>query len=122
MTRLAAEEVVLLVPTSLDAVALREILRRSTDRLVRVVSLGDCGTVEMVARVETVGRAYKLSPREREVLLAIVRGASNEDIADELGIALSTVKRHVENVLRGTGSASRIELLGLVAFGIRRTH
>lgn len=40
-----------------------------------------------------------LTPRERELLAAMARGLSNQQIADELAIALPTVKFHVGNIL-----------------------
>ncbi|MFC4410814.1 response regulator transcription factor [Chungangia koreensis] len=40
-----------------------------------------------------------LTEREFEVLLLIAKGKSNQEIADELFIALKTVKTHVSNIL-----------------------
>mgnify|MGYP001435471926 CR=1 FL=1 len=40
-----------------------------------------------------------LTEREMEVLLLIAQGKSNQEIADELFIALKTVKVHVSNIL-----------------------
>ncbi|PIC87010.1 DNA-binding response regulator [Sporosarcina sp. P21c] len=40
-----------------------------------------------------------LTDRELEVLLLLAKGKSNQEIADELFIALKTVKTHVSNVL-----------------------
>ena len=40
-----------------------------------------------------------LTEREIEILLLIAQGKQNQDIADELFIALKTVKTHVSNVL-----------------------
>ena len=40
-----------------------------------------------------------LTERELEILLLIAQGKQNQDIADELFIALKTVKTHVSNVL-----------------------
>ncbi len=51
----------------------------------------------------------QLSPREREILRAIARGASNKEIARELGIAETTVKIHVQHVLRKLGFSSRVQ-------------
>lgn len=51
----------------------------------------------------------KLSPREREILAFIARGHSNKEIARELDLAESTVKIHVQNILRKLGLASRVQ-------------
>ncbi len=51
-----------------------------------------------------------LSPREREIIAAIGRGASNKEIARELAIAESTVKIHVQHLLRKLDVASRVQL------------
>ena len=49
-----------------------------------------------------------LSPRELDVLRGIVRGASNKEIARDLGIAETTVKIHVQHVLRKLEVSSRV--------------
>lgn len=41
----------------------------------------------------------ELTKREREILLLITKGRSNQEIADELFITLKTVKTHVSNIL-----------------------
>jgi two-component system nitrate/nitrite response regulator NarL len=41
-----------------------------------------------------------LSPREQEILLALVTGASNKLIAIKLGITEATVKVHLKTLLR----------------------
>ena len=51
----------------------------------------------------------QLSPRERDILRCIARGASNKEIARELGIAETTVKIHVQHVLRKLGFSSRVQ-------------
>jgi HD-GYP domain-containing protein (c-di-GMP phosphodiesterase class II) len=48
-----------------------------------------------------------LTGRELEVLLPLVRGQSNQEIADELGISVKTVGHHVEHVYRKAGVRSR---------------
>lgn len=50
-----------------------------------------------------------LSPREREILGCIARGASNKLIARELHIAETTVKIHVQHILRKLGLNSRVQ-------------
>ena len=50
-----------------------------------------------------------LSPREEEVLREIARGASNKEIARALDIAETTVKIHVQHILRKLGLRSRVQ-------------
>ena len=50
-----------------------------------------------------------LSPREEDVLREIARGASNKEIARTLDIAETTVKIHVQHILRKLGLTSRVQ-------------
>jgi two-component system nitrate/nitrite response regulator NarL len=54
-------------------------------------------------------KVAQLSPREQEILRAIARGASNKEIGRELGIAETTVKIHVQHVLRKLDVSSRVQ-------------
>lgn len=49
-----------------------------------------------------------LSPRERDILRHIAHGASNKEIGRDLGIAETTVKIHVQHVLRKLDVSSRV--------------
>jgi two-component system nitrate/nitrite response regulator NarL len=49
-----------------------------------------------------------LSPRELDILRGIARGASNKEIAREHNIVETTVKIHVQHVLRKLGVSSRV--------------
>ena len=51
----------------------------------------------------------ELSPREREIVGCLTRGASNKEIARELAIAESTVKIHVQHILRKLNFGSRVQ-------------
>lgn len=48
-----------------------------------------------------------LTPRELEVLLALVGGGSNQEIAQDLGISAKTVGHHVQHVYEKAGVRSR---------------
>jgi HD-GYP domain-containing protein (c-di-GMP phosphodiesterase class II) len=48
-----------------------------------------------------------LTKRELEVLLVLVRGASNQAIADDLGISVKTVGHHVQHVYKKAGVRTR---------------
>ncbi len=54
-------------------------------------------------------REEPLSPREREILREIAGGASNKEIARRLGIAETTVKVHVQHILRKLNLSSRVQ-------------
>lgn len=50
-----------------------------------------------------------LTRRERDVLVLIVKGLTNKQIARELGLSLHTIKRHAVRVYDRLGVNSRIE-------------
>lgn len=54
-----------------------------------------------------------LSEREREVLVLMIEGLSNEGIARHLVISRNTVRHHVHNILTKLGAANRTEAVGL---------
>ncbi|MEE3420504.1 MAG: helix-turn-helix transcriptional regulator [Lachnospiraceae bacterium] len=56
---------------------------------------------------------HKLTGREADVLGLINKGYSNQEIADELFISLSTVKKHIYNIFSKTGAQSRGQLISL---------
>lgn len=60
------------------------------------------------AAVAPDDRLHSLSPREREILRLIARGHSNKLIARELDIAETTVKIHVQHILRKLDKSTRV--------------
>ena len=59
----------------------------------------------------------ELSAREREILVAVCRGLSNQEIADELFISKRTVDKHRANILEKTGCKNTASL---VVYAIRK--
>lgn len=51
-----------------------------------------------------------LTPREREVVQLLAKGESNKIIARHLELSESTVKIHVQNVLKKLGLSSRVQI------------
>ena len=86
-------------------------LRRSEEllRAITTVYEGEPFFSEEIARAaltEFVSSGGKkepfsqLTPREREVLVAIAEGQSNKEIADRLAIGVRTIETHRERIMR----------------------
>jgi DNA-binding CsgD family transcriptional regulator len=56
-----------------------------------------------------INETNQLSEREREILRLVASGLSNQQIANQLGISVNTVKVHLRNVFSKIGVASRTE-------------
>ena len=56
--------------------------------------------------------ALSLSARQLEVLGLLASGRTNQQIADELGLSLFTVNRHVSNIYRRIGAKNRSDAVG----------
>lgn len=55
------------------------------------------------------GPPPQFTPREEEVLGAVARGLSNQQIADELFVEITTVKSHLTHAMRKLGLDSRVQ-------------
>jgi DNA-binding NarL/FixJ family response regulator len=55
-------------------------------------------------------RPFKLTPRELQIIHAVVDGQANRDIADRLGLAEPTVKHHLTSIYGKLGVSNRVEL------------
>jgi LuxR family maltose regulon positive regulatory protein len=62
---------------------------------------------------EIVNLIEPLSERELEVLRLIAAGLSNREIAEELVVAVSTIKTHVNNIYRKLDVSSRTQAIAL---------
>ncbi|MBQ2628108.1 MAG: response regulator transcription factor [Kiritimatiellae bacterium] len=74
-------------------------------------------TPEIAEALSEVEKEPHFTPRQREVVGAITRGLSNDDIATLLGISKARVKQHLNEVYEKLGAANRAEA---VAIAMRR--
>ena len=56
---------------------------------------------------------YKLTPRQKEVALLLLKGKTRRQISGELGLSESTIKLHVSELYKRLGINSRFELFKL---------
>jgi DNA-binding NarL/FixJ family response regulator len=82
------------------------VLRRLVDRALASASVGD-----PVATVD-------LTPREREVMTLVGEGYGNQEIGDQLHLSVTTVKKHIANLMDKTGCDNRVRL---AVFAVRST-
>lgn len=82
-----------------DALLAPSILRRMMDDFVTRPSPGG----------DSPQRLKDLTEREREVLIALSRGRSNAEIAEEMFLSSATVKTHVARILTKLGVRDRVQ-------------
>ncbi len=84
------------------------------DAVQRAVATVQVRAASDARREAARSRLADLSPREREVLHAVVRGRLNKQIAADLGITVRTVKFHRARMMEKTGAESVPELVRLL--------
>ena len=71
------------------------------------------------AIVEAMTQAFRLTSREAEVLYWVVKGKTNRDIGDILGMSPATVKKHLEHVFEKLGVETRTAAAGVAVNRVR---
>ena len=67
------------------------------------------------ARPEVIAKAYKLTPTELRVLLAVAEIGGAPEVAEAFGIAETTVKFHLKSLFDKTGARRQADLVKLLA-------
>ncbi|WP_329478463.1 helix-turn-helix transcriptional regulator [Kribbella sp. NBC_01484] len=88
-------------------------LQDEVEALARRSRISLSEPMPLVVPAQAATRLVTLTAREREVLALLVAGRSNGEIAKELVISDKTVSAHVSNILRKTGTGSRLEAAAL---------
>jgi len=79
-----------------------------------LTTLAEMPEKEQTLLINGLDLIERFTEREHEVMLLLINGRTNKDIAAELFIAESTVKYHVSNIYSKAGVASRTELTNLI--------
>jgi DNA-binding CsgD family transcriptional regulator len=66
----------------------------------------------LIRRSRSTAAYDSLSKRELDVLRLLVKGLTNSQIAEELGISIETVRKHVSRAFEKTGTKTRAGLVG----------
>jgi len=85
------------------------------DCVQRALSHSRAQLAERLERADLQVRLDTLTPREREVLLQVVTGKLNKQIAGDLGIAEKTIKVHRGRVMQKMRADSVADLVRMVA-------
>lgn len=72
-------------------------------------------TLELISPPEAIAKAFKLTPTELRILLAIVEVGGVPEVAMALGIAESTVKTHLGRLFEKTGAKRQADLVKILA-------
>lgn len=66
--------------------------------------------LKQLAAARRRSQAFGLTPREVEIIRAVVGGLSNREIAERSSISENTVKSHLTHIFNKSGASSRVEL------------
>jgi DNA-binding CsgD family transcriptional regulator len=69
---------------------------------------------EIPASLDEFCKKFEVSPREKEIIIEICNGLSNQQIADKLFISLQTVKDHTHRIYGKVDVNSRVQLIKMV--------
>lgn len=99
------------------------VIAYDNDTVLRIVPLNDvmAGCVAIFVdnfskrgSVFEAAKRFGLTKRESEVLQLVLSARTNNDIADVLGLAESTVSDHLKSIMRKTNVSKRVELVSKV--------
>ena len=65
-------------------------------------------------RVKEAALLFSHSDREFDVVKEMIAGRGNLEIAENLSVSISTIKKHVYNIFNKAGVNSRTQLLNLI--------
>lgn len=92
-----------------DALIQPSVMRRLVETFVAARPRGGWGAADVTEARRAA--LTSLTDREREILVLVARGLSNDEIAEELFISPATVKTHLARVMAKTDAHDRAQLV-----------
>ena len=110
----------LVIAIEIDDAALADRLTALLGKVkgLRLAAPGEAATAAVVSRSRrerSERDEFELTPRERDVLALMAEGASNKQIARQLGISVHTAKFHVASVLEKLDATGRTDAVAHAA-------
>lgn len=68
---------------------------------------------EAILSIVAALKLLELTQREAEILAGIIRGRSNQEIANDLRMSTNTVRKHLEHIYQKLGVQSRTEAIAV---------
>ena len=99
------------VSKTISNAGLADAIRRVADGGKTVVS------EDIRLMLEESARQPDLTQRQREILLSVMRGLTNSEIATQFGITVSGVKKHLNAIFAKFGAANRTEAVATALKG-----
>lgn len=94
-----------------DIFILEQLQKHFAYRLIYESKRGDARYFFAKGYHDKMCRRYGLTERESELLYMAVQGYSNDDIAQEMGISIHTVKKHFHNIYGKMNVRNRVQML-----------
>ncbi len=103
------------LPSPIDALIAQAAERAAANsphlQLLPAISSSERAAFRLSAGITLATNAWRLSRRQREVLVLATQGLTNKQMAFELGCCLKTIEVHVTGLLKKAGVARRNELV-----------
>lgn len=97
------------IPKSMKRSAIVEALRRVISGEIYLPETIGEASESSVEESDILNRIDSLTPQQRTVLVHLVNGRLNKQIAHDLGVSMTTVKAHVSAILQKLGVFSRTQ-------------
>ncbi|HTL41002.1 MAG TPA: helix-turn-helix transcriptional regulator [Pseudolysinimonas sp.] len=94
-------------------------VRMHTSRILHAFGVPTRAGVAIALASPDPPGATPLTARQNEIVALVVGGAGNREIADSLGISVSTVEKHVAEIMRRWGVRSRAGIVRVAGVGER---